>query len=380
MLTPYADHGNARRPGYKTRLPWMRALQVYAGASAQVRLRESGLKPADVRVIPAAAGGPKGLVLTPLDRFIFGHWLRGSAQVVHVIGASIGAWRMAAACLPDTDAAIRQLVDDYVTQSYPHLPGRQPLPRDISHIFGAMLDNRLGAHADDILTHPQLRLHVVTSRGRHILRREGRLATPLGYAGAFAANLINRPAMAGFLERVVFSDPRDALPFPLTDYRTVTVALSPQNLSASILASCSIPFWLQAVQDIPGAPPGAYWDGGITDYHLHLDYQQMRDGIVLYPHFQSTVVPGWLDKALTFRHAATRRLDPVVLLAPNPEWVKAVMPNGKLPDRGDFKAYGEAGVAARQRDWRKAAAEGERLVDEFAELVQRGSIEALRLV
>ncbi|MBA3623611.1 MAG: hypothetical protein H0W48_03990 [Methylibium sp.] len=23
------------------------------------------------------------------------------------------------------------------------------------------------------------------------------------------------------------------------------------------------------MHDIPGAPPGAYWDGGITDYHLH---------------------------------------------------------------------------------------------------------------
>ena len=39
-----------------------------------------------------------------------------------------------------------------------------------------------------------------------------------------------------------------------------------------MLASCSIPFWLDAVHDIPGAPRGAYWDGGITDYHLHLDY------------------------------------------------------------------------------------------------------------
>jgi hypothetical protein len=35
---------------------------------------------------------------------------------------------------------------------------------------------------------------------------------------------------------------------------------------------------LQAVHDIPGAPPGAYWDGGITDYHLHLDYLSAADG------------------------------------------------------------------------------------------------------
>jgi hypothetical protein len=55
----------------------------------------------------------------------------------------------------------------------------------------------------------------------------------------------------------------------------------------------------------------------------------------LYPHFQKAVVPGWLDKRLTWRHGATHYLDTMVLLAPNPEWVKT-LPNGKLPDRTDF--------------------------------------------
>ena len=41
--------------------------------------------------------------------------------------------------------------------------------------------------------------------------------------------------------------------------------------------------WLDAVDDIPGTPRGAYWDGGITDYHLHLDYAQMQQGLVLHP-------------------------------------------------------------------------------------------------
>ena len=57
-----------------------RALQVFAGPVALAHLRERGLRAADVRVIPAAAGGAKGLVLNPLDRFLFGHWLpKGSA-------------------------------------------------------------------------------------------------------------------------------------------------------------------------------------------------------------------------------------------------------------------------------------------------------------
>jgi hypothetical protein len=52
--------------------------------------------------------------------------------------------------------------------------------------------------------------------------------------------------------------------------------LSEANFNAALQASCSIPFVLQAIHDIPGAPPGAYWDGGITDYHLHLDYASRR--------------------------------------------------------------------------------------------------------
>ncbi len=61
---------------------------------------------------------------------------------------------------------------------------------------------------------------------------------------------------------------------------------------------------------------------------------------MLYPHFQRTRDPGWLDKALKHRHRATARLDNVVLLSPHPDWVRT-LPNAKLPDRNDFKAYGD---------------------------------------
>jgi hypothetical protein len=134
---------------------------------------------------------------------------------------------------------------------------------------------------------------------------------------------------------------------------------------------------LAAVHDIPGAPPGAYWDGGITDYHLHLDYASMAEGLVLYPHFQRHLVPGWLDKGLRHRHRASERLSNVVVLAPNPEWVKT-LPNGKLPDRTDFKAYG-TDHARRGHDWRRAMAMGQQLADEFEALAARSSIEALPL-
>jgi hypothetical protein len=358
----------------------MNALTIHAGPAARRRLREVGLQAADVRAIPGAAGGPKGLVLNPLDRWLFGHWLCDAPAPLHLLGASIGAWRLACACLPDPDAALARMADDYIRQRYEHAPGRPPARSHVSALFAQTLVAQFGDREAEVLAHPRYRLHVFTSRGRHpLLRREGRWRTPLGYLGAFAANAVSRRAMGRWLERVIFSDPRAPLPLATVDYRTAQVALTEANLRDSLLASCSIPFWLDAVHGIAGAPAGAYWDGGITDYHLHLDYASMREhephGIVLYPHFQPRLVPGWLDKGLRHRHRATARLDNVVVLAPSAEWV-ATLPNGKLPDRSDFKAYGDD-HDARSRDWARALAESQRLADEFAELASRpGGVDA----
>jgi hypothetical protein len=83
--------------------------------------------------------------------------------------------------------------------------------------------------------------------------------------------------MGAWLERVVFSRMgREPLPLHLHDFRTPAGAAARRQLHARLQASCSIPVLLQAVHDIPGAPRGAYWDGGITDYHLHLNYRVAR--------------------------------------------------------------------------------------------------------
>ncbi|MDP1368883.1 hypothetical protein Q6248_28325, partial [Klebsiella pneumoniae] len=65
----------------------LNALQIFAGPAARERLAERGLKPEDIGLIPAAAGGPKGLALNGLDRFLFGDWLPQSRQAVHLVGA-----------------------------------------------------------------------------------------------------------------------------------------------------------------------------------------------------------------------------------------------------------------------------------------------------
>nr|WP_295785645.1 phospholipase [Rhodoferax sp.] len=387
----------------------MQALNIYAGPRARQTIAQNGLQPGAVRTIPAAAGGPKGLILGALDRYIFGDWLNGSTQTIDLVGASIGAWRMATACLNQSAFGFRRLEHDYIHQHYALAPGQKRVSAAVvSELFGLNLQAFYSGRVAEILQHPRYRLHIVTSRGRHLLGTEHGLRTPLGYFGAFVTNVVRRKAMGAWLERVVFSTPRAegdaavcaALPFGTDDYRTRQVALSERNFNLALQASCSIPFVLKAVHNIPGAPPGAYWDGGITDYHLHLNYQTdnvnainsgannpidtratgqfNQSGLVLYPHFQKAVVPGWLDKGLKWRHHATHNLDSMVLLAPNPEWVKT-LPNGKLPDRTDFTHYGND-LAGRVKVWNAACSASTQLVDEFAAWLDKpdlGRVQAL---
>ena len=362
----------------------MRALRLYAGPTARQWITRHGLQSADVYAMAGAAGGPKGLILGPLDRFIFGQWLSRSQQEVHLVGASIGAWRMATACLDDCVSAFQRLEHDYIRQDLQLEPGKsRPTPDLISDQFGRNLKDFYGARVGEVLSHHRYRIHVVTSRGRHMLGREHRVGTPLGYLGAFLTNSVHRRAMGAWLERVVFSTPHAALPFVPNDYRTRQVSLDADNFHLALQASCSIPFMLRAIHHIPGAPAGAYWDGGITDYHLHLNYaglgrKQGASGkgtgtnsgaLVLYPHFQRAVVPGWLDKSLKWRHRPTHFLDNVLLLAPDPEWVRR-LPNGKLPDRRDFVHYAHD-LPGRIKAWSTAVAASRQLAEEFAQWLDR---------
>jgi hypothetical protein len=382
----------------------MKALQIYAGPKARAAIAAKGLQPEDICTIPAAAGGPKGLLLGPLDRFLFGEWLLRSTQSINLVGASIGAWRMATACLEGSVAAFERLENDYIHQHYELAPGqKRPTAAFISETFGKNLQAFYGGRVGEVLANPRYALHIVTSHGRHLLNTEHALRTPLGYAAAFITNAVRRKAMGAWLERVVFSSAQHAskgattglapLPFATDDYRTHQVALSEANFNLALQASCSIPFVLQAVHNIPGAPSGAYWDGGITDYHMHFDYpgaQNARNNIaaraysteatgqkgaknesaiVLYPHFQKQVVPGWLDKSLKWRHGATPFLDTMLLLAPNPDWVKT-LPNGKIPDRTDFTHYGQD-LAGRVKAWKAATSASQQLADEFAQWLER---------
>ncbi|HEX5487078.1 MAG TPA: patatin-like phospholipase family protein [Limnobacter sp.] len=358
-------------------------IKIIAGSRAKAHIQRHGLHPEDISAIPAAAGGPKGLILQGLDRFIFTQWLtpevlarradNGGAPL-QLIGASIGAWRMAAAASAKPDEAFRELAEQYCEmQRYPKGIDRAT----ISEICGYMLDGFTDPHIQDIANPKHKNLVVWVNKGLSPLHRPHShpahppLASKQGFASAVLSNAVNRNNLAKYFERWVFathpedldwiSKPFDKIPLKLQK-------LNERNLKPSLLASGSIPFVLDPVQKIPAddvdqSPwSGPFWDGGLTDYHLALPYHRLP-GIVLYPHFSDSVIPGWLDKFLKLRKALPEWMSNVVLVCPSQKFIKR-LPNNKIPDRSDFKRHGD-NHDRRIQSWRAAISESYRMSLEF---------------
>ncbi|WP_336365555.1 patatin-like phospholipase family protein [Marinobacter sp. C2H3] len=344
------------------------ALTLKAGYRALQRLREAPLTPADVHVIPGAAGGPKALGLTGLDKAVFGQWLPRVPQQRALIGSSIGSWRFAAVASSDDPAVqLERLAELYISQRFDRGVTAEEVTRKSDEFLASLLAGR----EQQVLDHPWYRLGilVVRSHGRLADDRRGRLLT--GLAQVVAANLAGRRHLGRFMDRGLVQDPRSPVPLAdLTDFPTHRIELTAENLRPALLASASIPLVMSGVRDLPGAPAGVYRDGGLLDYHLDLPYQQ--PGIVLFPHFTDRVVPGWFDKALRWRKGTAEHLKDVLLVAPSPEYL-AALPDGKLPDRRDFERYA-GNDAGRERAWRRAVAESERLGEAFLEGLETGRL------
>jgi hypothetical protein len=341
-------------------------LAIRAGRRALERIRTHGLDPADIEVIPGAAGGPKALGIAGLDRAIFGEFLPRSPRVRHLIGASIGAWRFAAVCRRDPMNALAEFARGYTSQRYPKRASR----KFVSDSARAMLADLFAGREDEILSARDWRLHILTVRGRWPFAH-GPWRTSLGFGMAAMANAVGRRHLARFIERTVFHDARDpprCIADPFDAFRMHAVKLDRGNLGEALVATASIPFVLEAVVNIPSAPEGVYWDGGIIDYHLHLPYHR-HDGLVLYPHFVDRIIPGWLDKAFPWRQARGEWLDNVIVIAPSREYVSK-LPYGKLPNRTDFKRF-HGDDDGRETYWRAAIAESERLGEAFLRFAEK---------
>ena len=340
-----------------------RALSVHLGSKAAALIRDQGWRPELFSLLLGASGGPKWFVLGQLDRFLFGEFLQRCDQPLATLGSSIGSWRHACLAQPDPAAAVARLEQGYLNQTY---ESARPTPDEISEVSIGILDGMLGeGGAAAIVDHPRITSHFVTARGRGPAgsRSSALLATGMGVAAL--GNTLSRGLLKYHFQRVVFHSgvvPRPGL--NLDDFDTAFAPLHSDNVRQALHASGAIPFVLTGERDIPGAPRGQYWDGGIIDYHFDLD-QYRGDGLLLYPHFRSGIIPGWFDKFLPWRQGAVSEARSLALLCPSDGFVSS-LPQGKIPDRNDFARMGGE---ERVRYWEHCISASSALAEEFAELV-----------
>jgi hypothetical protein len=344
------------------------SLTLRAGSAALALIRERGLRAEDIDIIPGASGGAKWLVLAGIDRFLFGELLREPrTRPLHLIGSSIGSWRMACAAQRDPVGAFARGHQAYIVdQRYP----ARPTARQVTDVLGYALDVLLGPTGiDEILAHPWARLHIITAQGRGLAASEHRILLQTAIALAAIGNVFTRRALGVQMRRYIFHSAGEATPFAhLADLPTTHIALTRDNLRAALLASGSIPLLVEGVK-VPGAGSGVHWDGGVLDYHLDLDFGT-SDGLVLFPHFFPHIIPGWFDKALRWRRAGQDNFRRALLIAPSDAFV-AALPGRKIPDRRDFYTMPED---ERMRRWQAVVEASEQLGDELRELIATGRI------
>lgn len=341
-------------------------LTLRAGPAARAHLADGGLAPERVGALAGAAGGPKWLILSALDRYLFGDWLARAKQPVALVGSSIGAWRFAAACHPsDPAGAIGDLEQAYLAQRYSNGAGRDEITATVRGILDAFFSDDV---LHGVLNHPRYALHAVTVRSRALTASERRGALAAGSALGALSNAISRRSLGAFFERVIFSRDGAALHPGGDGLATRSVALSRDNARDAVYASGNIPLVMRGVVDPAGAPPGVYRDGGIVDYHIDqpLLAPESAAPLVLMPHFDTRLVPGWFDKSLAWRRP--RFAANTLLIGPGPG-LRARLADGRVPDRKDFHRYA-GDDAARLRAWQTAIDAGRIMRDAFVELVE----------
>ena len=179
--TPRPDEG-ARGPCRPGRACRTARAQAAAGSGA--------------RVIPAGPGGPKGTWCST-------RWTAISsapgwrARRSSLLGASIGAWRMATACLPEPTPRLPRWRTTSTRPTGTPRAGAGAAPRE----RGLRRRSRtMGTCSGAVLGHPRRRAIVFTSPWSPCAAAPrpaplSRISTPLGYLGAFASNAVSRRSM-----------------------------------------------------------------------------------------------------------------------------------------------------------------------------------------
>lgn len=346
-----------------------RLFRCFLGREAARALAQHRDGPDSFRCLLGASGGPRWLGLSGLDRACF-RFLRcrpPTAERLPLLGASSGAWRMAALASDEDGQTYNELEEAYLQQSY---TGR-PSPDEVSQTCRAYLSEVFTpSRQRQALSNPRFQVCLTSA----VIAREHpeRLHLTALLSALILLNLADRRLLGWGVERCLFSagplregSPL-AHPSAWSDLPTRRVELDEGNFLEAILASGSIPLVLAGVASLPGAGPGHHLDGGLVDYHFELEHS----GAVLYPHFSTHPIPGWLDRFVPHRQISQKARSQLCLIVPSPEQL-ARYPGGTFPGRDDFTRWSNRERIAR---WRQVVQANQAMQKELTACLEAGEL------
>jgi hypothetical protein len=348
----------------------MNNLRIKAGKRAYELIRSGGFHWDIVTTYFAPATGPRWLIAAGFDLSLLKHEILGRSKPLTLIGASAGAWRFAAWVQPEPEKSYRTLMDDYMALTYQRTDTPETILQSMQDVLNRYIENDALSFA---LANKNYRLAIITARAKNLLSSEVIPIQKLGLGICFLMNAIDRSNLDYFAERIVFYNGHKPPAFCLKpDFRGRFIPLTEINFKHAVLASGAIPAVIAGVKNIYGAPAGIYRDGGLIDYHLSQNYAPKEDEVTLYFNHQERIIPGWLDKRLSYRCPPEHSLDNVLMVYPSDEFI-ASLPGGKVPERADFATFVDR-PSDRMNNWRQAVRMTEPLGEQFLELVESKKI------
>ena len=249
----------------------------------------------------------------------------------------------------------------------------RPTPCEITQKARDILDLMLGDNGvSEIMSNPVRKSHFIVAKSKGLVASENKIAQGLGLMSSIVRNRVSRKSLHGQYERYIFqpASSKLALSDP-DDFATTITHFTSENLKDALIASGSIPFVMEGIQDIPGCPKGMYRDGGIIDYHFDLKFH--NPGLVLYPHFSANIKAGWFDKNLS-RKVRAENYDNVVVICPSAEYISK-LPRQKIPDRNDFT---ELDPTTRIKHWREVMSSGDKLAEDFDQFIHKQNLDIIK--
>ena len=337
-------------------------LDIYAGKKAHLALQQEGFDQRLFNTLFGASGGPKWFVLFGLDQYLMGTFFKHRHSPLDIIGSSSGAFRTACASLSDPVGAFTRFANAYLDTTY----SKKTTPKEVTLTAKALINAIFhNINPEEILNNTIFKPNFITTRVKGLLTSHHKLAQITALLGDYCLNRINRKLLKYRYERCIFQPTSSNLTLQNDDpFKTHYIKLNKNNIKSSLLASGSIPFLLESVNNIAGAPTGHYLDGGLLDYHLDIAIQESA-GLTLYPHFSHDVKPGWFDKHL-HRTAKPHHYDNVVMLVPSKQFIHS-LPNHKIPDRSHYTKFSNP---SRTKAWKQVLTESHHLSEAFHDFIE----------